>query len=341
MEGLTELPAILLIVIMLVEDALILVRNIIWRSLDAVERPTCFALEEPFPSIRWHTHPPSPPYKSYKYQVLYSCRWQKRSNQNQLELIKDRCQKQKRCQIVANRQTFGYAECSNTEEARMHLWIVYSCDCGKDYTITRKRRCEILTTPRTTRRPRITPTPQTTPTPLTIPTRKTPPTCNPGRRMKMWDVALDSGSINLNCNGGCIFIHKVSEKWVLKGVSLQGMADCSCHAVHPHHLTIVREICQGKQSCRITPTSAQFGVKNQRRHFLFPNLIFFLLSDYLHSHPVLPNCKETMGDLLLQWRAWHKHCQRWSWWIWSQYLLGSAKWQISNYCFTWRWNELS
>ena len=38
------------------------------------------------------------------------------------------------------------------------------------------------------------------------PIKKTP---NPAGRMKRYDVALDSGWININCNGGCIFIHKV------------------------------------------------------------------------------------------------------------------------------------
>ena len=114
-----------------------------------------------------------------------------------------------------------------------------------------------------------------------------------------------------------------------KSFSLQGMADCSCHAVHPHHLTIVRDICQGKESCRITPTSAQFGVKIKEYTDLFPNCYELFLSDFLHSNPIPPNGKEAMGDLLLQWRTRHKHCRRWSWWFRSQYLPWSA-WQISH-----------
>ena len=78
-----------------------------------------------------------------------------------------------------------------------------------------------------------------------------------------------------------------------KSVSLQGMADCSCHAVHPHHLTIVREICQGKQSCRIDPTSAQFGVKTKRIYLFFPNCNeMFILAFRL---PALPSHSSKRG----------------------------------------------
>ena len=49
--------------------------------------------------------------------------------------------------------------------------------------------------------------------------------------MKMWDVALDSGSININCNGGCIFIHKVvkseSKKCFLAGHGRLFVSCCS------------------------------------------------------------------------------------------------------------------
>ena len=113
---------------------------------------------------------------------------------------------------------------------------------------------------------------------------------------------------------------KVSDK----GVFLQGMADCSCHARHPDHLGIVRNICQGRESCRIAPTSVQFGVKTQRKFLLFSTcvgmFIQLLPSDYLHSNPVSPNGEEALGDLLLQRRPRHKHCQWWCWWFGFQWL---------------------
>ena len=73
-------------------------------------------------------------------QVLYSCK-EGRSNSEQLKLIRDRCQDQKKCKVTADRETFGDEECPDTEEDSMKLWLVYSCDGGEDLTVIRKPTC--------------------------------------------------------------------------------------------------------------------------------------------------------------------------------------------------------
>jgi len=74
------------------------------------------------------------------HKVLYSCK-EGRSNSEQLKLIRDRCQDQKKCKVTADRETFGDEECPDTEEDSMKLWLVYSCDGGEDLTVIRKPTC--------------------------------------------------------------------------------------------------------------------------------------------------------------------------------------------------------
>jgi len=66
-----------------------------------------------------------------------------------------------------------------------------------------------------------------------------------GGEMISRDIPLDGGWININCGtGGCITLHKV-------------MAGCRAGA--NKHIPKVAH-CEGKQTCNIKPTSAQFGV---------------------------------------------------------------------------------
>ena len=75
-------------------------------------------------------------------QVLYSCRKKPTSDSAQLKLVKELCNDRQRCKIFANRETFGNEECPDAGDAKMKLWLVYSCDGGgSDLTIIRKPIC--------------------------------------------------------------------------------------------------------------------------------------------------------------------------------------------------------
>ena len=109
--------------------------------------------------------------------------------------MKGRCENKRRCQIVANRRTFGYDECSNTDEEKMYLWIVYSCDCGTDSSTTRKPRCVKLIS--------------TTPRPTTT-TRPPGGECNdPGEEHNL-RIPGCGGKVSLVCDGGTISILQVT-----------------------------------------------------------------------------------------------------------------------------------
>merc|ERR1719397_1190901 len=73
--------------------------------------------------------------------------------------------------------------------------------------------------------------------------------CPPARRETSIskDISLDGGWIKINCEGGCIQIQKC-------------MAGCEPGAQLPAHMKIGEQQCNGKSSCEIHPTSAQFGV---------------------------------------------------------------------------------
>ena len=116
-------------------------------------------------------------------QVVYSCRKGSNSIADHLKLVEDRCQEKEKCEIVANRETFGYKECPDADDADMKLWLTYSCDGGgNDLTITRNPICDQIkstpqTTPTTPATPAATTTPTTTQTTPTTPqTTPTPPT---------------------------------------------------------------------------------------------------------------------------------------------------------------------
>ena len=66
---------------------------------------------------------------------------------------------------MADRETFGYKECPDSQDADIRLLLTYSCDGGgNDLTIIRKPICDnIRTIPRPTATPRTTPSTQPTP----------------------------------------------------------------------------------------------------------------------------------------------------------------------------------
>jgi len=104
------------------------------------------------------------------------------------------------------------------------MWITYSCQIGHDQTT------------------------------INIKPQKPRPQvaqhCQNNRKMVSRDIYLDSGWIKIHCTGNCpIVINK-------------GMAGC-----HPTpspatagHINIVKQMCEGRQTCTIRPTSRMFGV---------------------------------------------------------------------------------
>merc|ERR1719369_2141969 len=69
------------------------------------------------------------------HKILYSCKIKHVSDPKQLAIVKKKCDCQTECKVEANRKTFGKSECPGTEDSKMKLWFIYSCDGGKDDTI--------------------------------------------------------------------------------------------------------------------------------------------------------------------------------------------------------------
>ena len=78
----------------------------------------------------------------YALKVLYSCSNRDESNRDQFKLVKTTCQGQQACQLDAIREFFGNDECPGTEDAKMTLWLEYSCVGGTDRTTTRAPQCD-------------------------------------------------------------------------------------------------------------------------------------------------------------------------------------------------------
>ena len=65
------------------------------------------------------------------------------SNPDQLSLISKKCEKTNSCRIEASRDFFGDSECTGTEDAKMSLWLVYSCNRGgTDKTTSYQPECD-------------------------------------------------------------------------------------------------------------------------------------------------------------------------------------------------------
>ena len=75
--------------------------------------------------------------------MLYSCEAQSVVKLNQLELVKNDCQGKEGCKIEASREYFGDSECPGTDDAKMSLLLIYSCDGGgTDRTMLFKPNCD-------------------------------------------------------------------------------------------------------------------------------------------------------------------------------------------------------
>jgi len=85
------------------------------------------------------------------HKLLYSCEESERSNPQQLESVKEVCDKKEECVLQASRELFGHKECPDTPDSNMVMWIVYSCDGGQDNTrLTGPQSCDPATTVVTT-----------------------------------------------------------------------------------------------------------------------------------------------------------------------------------------------
>ena len=131
-------------------------------------------------------------------QVLYSCR-NGDSNKEQFELVKKDCQGEEACQIDVSREFFGNEECPDTDDAKMSLWLDYSCDGGgTDQTKSNWPKCDGSDV--------------TTATTLTPPKPPTTGKCDQFAvgKMNQMDLPGCGGSADIVCTDGCINIHKVT-----------------------------------------------------------------------------------------------------------------------------------
>ena len=68
------------------------------------------------------------------HKILYSCKEQEVSNDEQLRIVQALCDKKHKCRVEASREMFGHEECPDTPDNEMIMWVVYSCDGGEDGT---------------------------------------------------------------------------------------------------------------------------------------------------------------------------------------------------------------
>ena len=124
--------------------------------------------------------------------MLYSCNASE-TNQEQFDLVKKDCHGNEACQIDVSREYFGDEECPDTEDAEMTLWLIYSCDGGGT---DRTKSNKLVTDP--------------TSDPCDTGTGTGTGACagNEGTKEQV-DVRGCGGWVNLDCNGGCLSIHKV------------------------------------------------------------------------------------------------------------------------------------
>ena len=123
--------------------------------------------------------------------MLYSCTKKRDTNQEQLALVKKDCQNKETCQVDANREFFGNSQCPGTDDEDMLLWLIYSCDGGgSDKTTIHTPKCN-----------------------------------NTGAcggndnatqgEMTQVDIPGCGGWAKVDCNGGCINIHKVLNSYLI------------------------------------------------------------------------------------------------------------------------------
>ena len=76
-------------------------------------------------------------------KILFSCTGQEEGNKRQLKQAKKQCDKKEKCTLQASRKLFGSAECPDTPDSEMKMWIVYGCHGGKlDTKITGPNMCK-------------------------------------------------------------------------------------------------------------------------------------------------------------------------------------------------------
>ena len=145
--------------------------------------------------------------------MLYSCNASE-TNQEQFDLVKKDCHGEEAYQIDVSREFFGDDECPDTDDAKMTLWLVYSCDGGgTDQTKSNKLVTDPTSDPcdgsDVTTTTTLTPPPPTTT--VTDPDTGTGTGACAGDEgtKEQVDVRGCGGWVNLDCNGGCLNIHKV------------------------------------------------------------------------------------------------------------------------------------
>merc|ERR1719222_1874817 len=76
------------------------------------------------------------------HKLLYSCKEQNVSNEDQLKKVRDLCDKKENCTVEASRELFGNTECPDSPDSEMVMWVVYSCNGGEDKTkLTGPKTC--------------------------------------------------------------------------------------------------------------------------------------------------------------------------------------------------------
>ena len=75
--------------------------------------------------------------------MLYSCEASDTNQEEQFELVKKDCQGKEDCKIEASREYFGNSECPGSDNSKMSLLLIYTCDAGgTDRTILFKPICD-------------------------------------------------------------------------------------------------------------------------------------------------------------------------------------------------------
>merc|ERR1711974_571971 len=154
------------------------------------------------------------------HMLVYDCKMTASANPDQLRVVANNCDGKEECTIVPENNADGSAgslgqySTCQTKESRK-LWLTYSCSGGEDLT-----------------------------------TIYNPPTCssntcdsNQVGIPKQVDVYGHCGGfIRLACTGGCLKIDLVA-------------FDCEMGSgSNPSQLRLVKELCEGKENCKIIPS---------------------------------------------------------------------------------------
>jgi len=140
------------------------------------------------------------------------------------------CKGKERCKVEPNNELLGDDGCPRKESKDMLMWTVYSCGGTEDKTTNYTKCTDDVTQISTTKTP---------------PTRKE---CKQGKE-QVRDVYGCGGWIDIWCPGSCINIHE----------ALYSCTPRDKQSVKDLHSKKARDLCHGKERCKIQPTNELMG----------------------------------------------------------------------------------